>query len=350
MILLVLIGLAASSCVKETTTKIISDDGKINQQNVPNPLAEGTVNGGGGKGVLCIRNGVQTVETLDLYEANVLYGLKSTYNPQTETEAMDLFATLLTKHFWNPSSMPLDEYKKFFLERIQNIFLKDIKFISPDKKLNFTYDSFEPLIEKNCEMVQVAHYYDESILLIDQTLWNQMNWLNKMALLTHEAVYSLDRSNGSTNSIASRKLVGQLFSPKGARPKADGIPSDRTQFASCHLSDAKYTTVGYFYAYNSIQVSEFSEKPENGLTFVFNFFLQNTNLFRTSFFLYQESLENLIKVGANGSGNGRLEVESYVASSQRLTVHLTGEGKGTMSVYNQKTGEITYDLSFSCYK
>lgn len=258
---------------------------------------------------------------------------------------MDLFTTVFTRHLWKPSTIPMDEYKKGFREQVSNILLKNIKFISRGKKLKLVNDSFDPLVEEGCEMVQVAVYYDESILLVDQSLWDQMNWTSKIGLLAHEIIYFMDRQNGSKNSISTRKLVGQLFSSKGARPKADGIPTEQNKYTACTVSD-KNITVGYFYAYDSSKANPPYE-TQTGVEFVFKFLRNNDFLFRTSAFFSIASLADIFRDSPNINGESPLYVESYTPK-QSLHIRLVGSGKAKMVISDNAIGSASNELDISC--
>lgn len=239
----------------------------------------------------------------------------------------------------------MDEYKKGFIEQVSNIFLKNIKFLSKGKKLKLVNDSFEPLVEEGCEVVQVAVYYDESILLVDQSLWDQMNWTSKIGLLAHEIIYFMDRQNGSKNSISTRKLVGQLFSSKGARPKTDGVPTSQNKHTSCTVSD-KSIVVGYFYAFDSSKANP-PYGTDTGIEFVFNFLKNNNLLFRTSAFFSRVLLHDLFKETPNASGESRLYVESYMPK-QSLHVRFLGNGKAKMLIRDDANGSVSNELDISC--
>lgn len=314
---------------------------------------DGTINGGGGKGVLCTKGGTTTLQALDLYEADVLYNLKSTYNPANQDEAFDLIANLLAKHYWNPSSIPVSEIAKHFKDDLLKNFADKIRFISAGKKLNLINDSFEPIIEQGCEMVQVATYYDESILLIDKSLWDQMDWLNKTALLTHELVYFKARSEGATNSMASRKLVGQLFSSQGARPMADGIPSDKTKFASCYIYDTvKKFTVGYFYIYDSTVTFNTNQGPvvNPGVEAVFNFLPGIRSLFRISTFFIMSSMQSIFSTTPNPTGHFlSLKIDTY-PDNVFIYTYFEGNGKGKMDIVDNKTNTTYSNLEFTCHQ
>lgn len=234
---LLAIAITLSACVKEeVTNNYITNPVPVEPLNNNQQTVEGTINGGGGKGVLCKRDGIETVETLDLYEAKVLYGLEELdANVSSQAEAITLISRVLARHNWNPSSISMSDFEKFYQEYLTGFFSSRLRFISNGKKLKLVADSAEAIVEDNCEMVQVAVYYDESVILVDKTLWEKMSWIHRTALLTHELVYAQDRQNGAKNSIKARRLTGQLFSKKGARPRADGVPTENERVAFCNL-------------------------------------------------------------------------------------------------------------------
>ncbi len=310
-------------------------------------ILAGTINGGGGKGVLCKNGQASTLEVLDLYEAKALYDLKIEHNPQTKEEAINLFAELIGRHLWNPSTVPLPEFIQMLKGDLDNAILKKIKFLTDGKHLALVDDADEPIYEANCEMKQIAVYYDESVVLVDQSLWDQMNWTNRIALLTHEMFYSMDRSNGATNSMATRKLVGQLFSTTGAVPKADGIPTDLNKVVTCLVTN-QGIDVGYFYAFDSIK-QIYGTEPSHGLEFVFNFLKNGTYLFRTSAFFADLKLDALSDSNRNGVNSTDLIIDSY-QPKQSLGILFTEHAKSQLFISEKANGSITEKLQLSCNK
>ncbi len=74
LILLTLTGLVFTACTKTVTNNVpgaTASTPALSSQNTTSSQTGngGVINGGGGKGVLCKKNGTQTVELLDLYEA-----------------------------------------------------------------------------------------------------------------------------------------------------------------------------------------------------------------------------------------------------------------------------------------
>ena len=97
---------------KSDTINNYFDSGKVTEQK--DEMVEGTINGGGGKGIRCVDpvSRKTTLQLLDLYEAQVLYGLEMLTSPAGSNEALDLMADLMGRHFWNPSTIDIGEFKK----------------------------------------------------------------------------------------------------------------------------------------------------------------------------------------------------------------------------------------------
>jgi hypothetical protein len=271
------------ACTKEEVRIVPVEAPQSKQSTTTTPVeTEGTVNGGGGKAVLCNGPSGATVTTLDLYEARVVYGLDPLANPANETEAIELVSDLLAKHFWRPDIQSYPEFKQTFGQMLKRDYLNKIKFIGAGKKLKRINDSLEALIENDCEMVQVAAYYDESVILVDQSLWQQMNWLNRSALLAHEIVYAMDRKNGAKNSVVSRKLVGHLFSAQGIRSLTDGLPLSGSKYLACKA----YNSTGRSY---DIYMYEANKNGKAGMELILMGDGYSRYLLRTSAFV--ENLE-----------------------------------------------------------
>lgn len=341
LLALSLVTLLLSACVKEEVTKFVPMEGPVTRSSTQREI-EGPINGGGGKGVRCQKDGVTTVETLDIYEGRVLYDLKmvDAKNLETREQALDFLATSMTSHFWNPDTIPKEQMKKHMRESSLEELLKQIRFIDSSKKLKMVNDSLEPLIESNCEIVQVAIFYDEKVLLVDRSLWDQMDWFNKTALLAHEVFYAMDRQNGAKNSISIRRLVAQMFSENGARPRSDGVPSDASQRAHCGISK-RGVTLGYFYAYPS------KRNDEDGLELVFNFLNNSSYLFRTSTFLRGLSLVNMKEKDYRRTMDGELEGEG-TTQNLILQFEFSEAGKGHLYIINRTSGEVQEPFEVSC--
>jgi len=205
----------------------------LDNPKVPGAVTEikslqGVVNGGGGKGVICHQNDKSQLEVLDIYEAKTLYNLKLSAFKKDPYFSKDLglfVSSLYYKHFLKSGELSEGLSKKriesFNSKKVQPL-LNSIKYTEPDQKLNQTNDALEPLLGQNCETVQLAVYYDESILLIDKKLWEELDFLNKAALILHELVYFQARIFGEVNSVKTRKVVGHLFTESRITPVLKG--------------------------------------------------------------------------------------------------------------------------------
>lgn len=283
----------------------------------------GVINGGGGKGVQCTKDGKTTVEVLDLYEAKTLYNLTVMDFGSTEEQAKEKLAQVLARHFWNPYTIEMDKYTKALKQTYIQEFLNNIRFIDEGKTLRLTNDSFEPTLENGCQPVQVAMYYDESVLLVDKTLWTKMDWTNKMGLLAHEALYFLARQSGTKNSMSTRKLIGMLFSDKGVKPIADGVPADRKKFLYCRLSTAGFSK-GHFFMYRSQLPS-----GEKGMQTVFFDLGNDGSLFRTSSFIEDLSFAQLQFSKFTGNRQSMLIKDTYPARDQ-ISLSFKGISDGVL--------------------
>ncbi len=319
------------SCTKETnnyTTPGVNPP--VNGQGTPTPppaQGDGTINGGGGKGVACTTEGKKSLEILDFYEARLLYGLDVPENLNSKEEAVEKLAQLVGRHYANADTVLDAKYFEGIKKKIDAVVLNKIKFISADKKLNATNDSFEPLIGKSCEIVQIAVFYDESTLLVDKSLWDGLNWTNRIGLVAHELFYSLHRQKGATNSVMTRKLVGQLFSTVGAVAISAGVPKDQDKSVHCLLQNQ--STKAYaasFDAFVTKRKIDDNEYESDGVEFVFKSLYKQPILFRTSLFFSgwdQQDLKSCLYEGKCrriNSASSPLYVESYDTAKQ--TVYL----------------------------
>ena len=222
--LLIILALFIPACAKDGAPKIGLDLG-VRQSPLPGGGAiaqvDGTINGGGGKAVICTKGGVQTVETLDLYEAHSSSpGLTLIDMPDDAESAIAIFADRIAKQRWNTSTIPIAEFKAVLIKEFRKR-LAEIEFLKDGQSLKFVPDSHEVIHDHDCHVVQVAAYYGEALLLVDLFIWNQMRWRDRIALFAHELVYLMARQNGETDSISTRRFIGRLFSTAGIRAASD---------------------------------------------------------------------------------------------------------------------------------
>jgi hypothetical protein len=197
--------------------------------------ALGPGSSGGGKGVVCrdqSRN-VLTVETLDLWEAREIYGLRP------ELNSGSLRKTVLTALENLSHSVRADEIVATWpdgrKEKGAPVLFGDLQnhaypfFKKADdpsnvqirwlKNVNLapTNDAYESATPTNCAIEQIVAFGDTGIMtgkmLINEDLWDRMDETNQAALIVHEAYYKLLRSYyAELSSLRVRRAVGLAFS------------------------------------------------------------------------------------------------------------------------------------------
>ncbi len=322
-ICIVLIAITFVACGKTVTNNVPGPATSTSQAPTAQAASGGVINGGGGKGVRCIKDGKTTVEVLDLYEAKSLYNLSLIDFGSAEEPAKDKLATLLARHFWNPYTIEMDKFAAALKKKYIQEFLDHIRFIDSGKKLRLTNDSYEPTLESGCETVQIATYYDESVLLVDKELWAQMDWTNKMGLLAHEALYFFVRQDGSTNSMGTRKLVGLMFSTKPPRPRADGVPVNKKAFLDCRISAGGFSKGNFFLYRVDLPATAEIPYPRKGLEAVFAGLENSGSLFRTSSFINELSFVQLQMPKYTGSYESELVKDTY-PTRDRISLSFKG--------------------------
>ncbi len=354
-IVFALIGVLLIACTKEVTNNVLpSKSSTSTRQGAPQTSATesgGVINGGGGKGVLCKKNGSQTLEVLDLYEARNLFKLKMKNFGSTENEAIQNLGTVLGKHFYSPDSGNPEESIKVMRESIETTF-QMLSFVEKETTLKDTKDSFEPSVEQGCEIVQIAVFYNEGSLLVNRSLWEQLDWTNKMALYAHEWMYYRARRNGETNSMNTRKLVGFLFSESSLRSVYDGVPQDRNQYLFCRISMNRVYR-GSFFMYNKQ-----NEYKTNGIEIVFKDMSDLNPLFKTWVYLDGITIYQLLTNPNYNGSSDQMIVQDMLPSENRLGMEFLGlrdnQLKAKMTIFkktkmfaNDSTGyDVTCDRVF----
>lgn len=210
-------------------------------------IVEGVINGGGGKGVLCQRGDQQVLEVLDIYEGRSVYG--QSYEKIENLKFEELKVNLLQKFYDHFSGGVTKSYEdEDNPDPVQKI-LDEAKFTSEGQSLKSTNDSDEAFVAQGCELVQIAVYYDEAVLIIDKKLWEQLDDFNKVALLIHEGIYSTMRRMGETNSISTRRLLSHLISDQGLQSVwGEGFPGFTEDVLTCYQrSKERYKSEFYLY-------------------------------------------------------------------------------------------------------
>ena len=308
---------------------VTNNDTRIYNQDDGGIKAEadgGTINGGGGKGVRCTKDGHTTVEVLDLYEAKSIYNLTPLDLGNDEAKARSTLAKIFARHTHGPGHIPLDDYAVALENDVLKKFIDEkIHYVEAPQTLKPVHDTFEPLLEKGCELVQIAVFYDESALMIDHSLWNQLDVTNRTALMAHELIYAIARAAGVTNSMSSRKLVAHLLSKQGALPLLDGI--SKSEFSKAFRCTFKTDSIrmGDFYM--------FAKKDRNGEDFLHVSFgmnsLVNPYLFKTTALIKSVDLRELVSRRPYHLMLGStLEVDGYSNLTGDVSFQFLGADEG----------------------
>ncbi len=231
----------------------------------------GTRDGGGGVAVRCADQHGSSLQLLDLYEGKAR-GLTFGMSPATDLEIADLTADVLATHYWNPWTVPLPQYKdslksSFILGIITG---KGFHNYQTNKFVSISYVDSVPLsndygnyyIRPNCHLEQVAYFDDvQSTIMIDKKLWNELDGLDKAALVIHEIGYFEFRYigleyagtgvQGVISSERSRQFTSSLLSTQGLMPKIFGV--DPHYFMSCYGDNPDGQKDTAFFAYDSDQ-------------------------------------------------------------------------------------------------
>jgi hypothetical protein len=244
--------IACSPNKKEVHNHYITPDSQKNGEVTK--YYDGVINGGGGKGALCTKNGQTTLEVLDIYEGRQMHNLTYSTKLNSEEEMHNFIINKLVNHFVPSPDYDVTEYlSPHFKKTLNDLILKNMRFTKDGQRLRQTNDSHEPLVDSSCEIVQIAVYYDESTLIIDEDYWNQLSWLQRGALLMHEIIYFYARRSGEVDSVQTRKLIAFLMSDQGIKPVMGGLPDTTGQLIQCYTqagSGSQESIRTTFYAYN----------------------------------------------------------------------------------------------------
>ncbi len=181
----------------------------------------GVLNGGGGKAVVCrdLDQKIKSVETLDLYEGRVQYGLgvhiKSDSYLNMATEVLTTLGRGRGPDFTKDlvsTALRIDRIKRL---------------LPAGTSLQNIDDSNEVVAPDHCKIEQLANYIDQSMILVNGEMWGTMDEVNKAALIVHETLYYYFRFLAGANSSAhARKAVAYGFSGLVLESVRDGIPED----------------------------------------------------------------------------------------------------------------------------
>lgn len=209
------------------------------------PAYRGGSDVGGGMGVVCKtpEGRVASVELLDLWEARVIFGRNIVISNEPVSKQIDLALDQLMNSRYTQGFAILP--KGIYGSQAFRIMLGDNAnmFLSPDwptihrlrgVTLAKTFDSFEVVTPRDCEIAQIVRYQDTvtgPFILVNQDLVEKMDATNLAALYVHEAYYALLRGSpggnwGEKSSLRVRRAVGLAFSGYKFTPLEKFLPDD----------------------------------------------------------------------------------------------------------------------------
>jgi hypothetical protein len=159
--------------------------------------------GNGGVSVVCrnLDGTINSAQVLDIYEGEVRFGRKYDNDLSADTK-VELAQLKLTKY-----SRLLEDFQEE-LSKVKAI----MTFIPKGNRLVPTNDAFPQIVKVGCDFEQLANYTDDGELLVSQEIYNELDEVNKAALLVHETVYAIYRKyRDEKNSQLSRKLTAYLL-------------------------------------------------------------------------------------------------------------------------------------------
>ena len=197
--------------------------------------------GHGGQSVVCRSSDgrIESAELLDLYEARVMYGLELLRSGEPKENyirqaAEKLNGAIRGNYFYT-------NYKDIFggVQRIT-------RFIPNGSRLKPIDDSLPVVLPKNCQVEQLAIYVDQTLLLVDREIWDNLDELNRAALVTHEGIYlNMRISERSTDSRRARRVNGHLLSTFEFENVVSGLENYREVYSCTSQAESEDWSKSY---------------------------------------------------------------------------------------------------------
>lgn len=178
------------------------------------PVFAGTRVSGGGDVIVCQpAGGAPTYRLLDFYEAEILFnsplkmltdGLVDDPNARVQEKALHVLERLRQ---WSPVRYA------FYKAEVDNFFVSFAHFTS--ESIRPIDDAHYNILPAHCSLEQLA-MQQELATINDPTYWVNLPYWNNLSLddraglLLHEIFYNEFLTYGHTDSLASRRLIGQL--------------------------------------------------------------------------------------------------------------------------------------------
>jgi hypothetical protein len=184
--------------------------------------------GNGGYSIVCRDNEngpITSAELLDIYEGRVLYKRNFQVDQNSVADLINL------------AKEKVASYGHFATKLDKEISLieRNTIYIPAGNELEPTDDAFPPIKKKGCKFEQLANYTNSGEVLISSEIYDELDNINKAALIIHEAIYSIRRKAlGEKTSQNTRRLVAHLMSTNG-----DPAVIERWVYDSLHRPNNK---------------------------------------------------------------------------------------------------------------
>lgn len=241
-----------------------------------NPIAfAGPSTAGGGWAVSCPVSPVEKshIEMLDIYEGRQIDSMViATASGSLET---DYLASVERANLYQGHVADFEGAKeKARLDLIR--FFRRAQFVDLALNLPLALDlGHHSAIEPNCRLIQVAHWDDESsAIIILRSAWDQMDSLNRAALVQHEVYYHFMRMLNDQNSGLARRTVAHMFAVEGVTPINTGLNNESYFYSSSdvsengRLSEFSVTMAAWPAGLIRLQYSQFFGRPVLSRTWI----------------------------------------------------------------------------------
>ncbi len=201
----------------------------------------GTGSSGGGMVVVCKTPQSETIELLDVYEAN--NNSKIITIPPSGSLEIDYnraYKNLMALKAGSPvpASEELNKYIQAHLRGALNL----VQW-SDEAELRSTQDQGQiALLPSNCQLKQVAIFIDSThSMIVNKMLWNKMSSLSQAALMLHEEFYFDFRQLGDKTSEVTRSYVAQVIAKLGSHSAFENTNGYKTQ---CYARNNSIPRIG----------------------------------------------------------------------------------------------------------
>lgn len=208
--------LAATAILTSTLRCTAAGGGSAAGPTAGNNKKEGTVDGGGGKGVLCkLPNGRSRLITLDRFEAEAQFGNDVQMDSSTIDEALLSIAERFTNHSNETPVVPKSQWSEKgradILREWSDLIGSRLKPVARGTRLSLTQDASLPSLPSNCQVVQIAVYDKTGVIHYDTEYWSMLDPMDIAVLHAHEYYYLQYRKYGYKTSDETRALISRIL-------------------------------------------------------------------------------------------------------------------------------------------